>query len=252
MKDQVKKFFHSELLKQDGICLSNAGELFPSLKQFHFSKSDLVYYHIYSEQITNYITGINDFLGYKDKTLTIEQQFEMVHPDDLPDLFKAIQNAFERVPKSNIDHHNTFSKFTYRIKHKKGHYINVLREAKPLIIQNGKLGAHIDKVTDISYLNIPKRVNAWGGVNNLTFPLLEKKHQNIFTKREKQILYLLTYGKTSAEIAILLNVEKNTVDKHRQNMLKKAAVENTMQLVTFSIEHDIIRLPLEYKIPKFD
>src|SRR6056297_605671 len=195
MKDQVKKFFHSELLKQEGICLSNSDELFSSLKQFHFSRNDLVYYHIYSEHITNYITGINDFLGYTDKTFTIEQQFDMVHRDDLPDLFKSIQNAFSKVPENTIDHQNTFSKFTYRLKHKKGHYITVLREAKPLIIQKGNLGAHIDKVIDITYLNIPKRVNAWGGVNNKTFPLLERLYQNLFTKREKQILYLLAYGK---------------------------------------------------------
>jgi DNA-binding NarL/FixJ family response regulator len=74
--------------------------------------------------------------------------------------------------------------------------------------------------------------------------LLTNKFQKLFTRREKEILHLLVYGKTSEEIASYFNIEKSTVDKHRQNLLFKANVENTMQLLAFCIDNELISLPL--------
>jgi len=51
------------------------------------------------------------------------------------------------------------------------------------------------------------------------------------TRREKEILQLLTRGLTSQEIASQLFLSTYTVDSHRRNMLQKFNVHNTQSLL---------------------
>ena len=51
------------------------------------------------------------------------------------------------------------------------------------------------------------------------------------TKREKQILQLISDGKTSEEIAEQLIISTATVNTHRQNLIKKHNVKNTSALL---------------------
>ncbi len=51
------------------------------------------------------------------------------------------------------------------------------------------------------------------------------------TKRERQILQKIAEGKTSQQISQELEIAKTTVDKHRQNMLKKHNVSNITSLL---------------------
>jgi DNA-binding NarL/FixJ family response regulator len=203
-----------------------------------------MFYHIYNNINTLHISGARELLGYRNNSFTLEQYFNLVHPDDLADVFRAIKEVVNMFPNRSINYENSYCIFTYRLKHKKGHYISILKETKPLSIKDGKIGAHINKISNISYLNAPKKVKAWCGINNETYPLLTNKFQKLFTRREKEILHLLVYGKTSEEIASYFNIEKSTVDKHRQNLLFKANVENTMQLLAFCIDNELISLPL--------
>ncbi len=54
---------------------------------------------------------------------------------------------------------------------------------------------------------------------------------SLLTICELEILHYVISGKTSQQIAALLYISKQTVDKHRKNMLKKAGVKNCMQLI---------------------
>lgn len=51
------------------------------------------------------------------------------------------------------------------------------------------------------------------------------------TTREFQILTQLAHGLSSKEIADMLNIAPKTVDKHRENLMKKLQVSNVVQLV---------------------
>jgi DNA-binding CsgD family transcriptional regulator len=46
------------------------------------------------------------------------------------------------------------------------------------------------------------------------------------TPREAEVLFWLTQGKSSPEIAIILGAAANTVKKHVQNIFQKLGVEN--------------------------
>jgi len=60
------------------------------------------------------------------------------------------------------------------------------------------------------------------------------------TRREKEILQLLSEGLTSNEIATRLFLSNYTVDTHRKNMLQKFNVHNTQSLMNIVRELGII------------
>ncbi|MFN8300303.1 MAG: response regulator transcription factor [Chitinophagales bacterium] len=53
----------------------------------------------------------------------------------------------------------------------------------------------------------------------------------VLTRREKEILHLISDGMTNADIAKKIFVEVSTVDSHRKNLLEKFKVNNTALLV---------------------
>jgi DNA-binding NarL/FixJ family response regulator len=56
----------------------------------------------------------------------------------------------------------------------------------------------------------------------------------LFTPREREVLTLLARGKSSREIAEGLFITERTVESHRKNMIEKAEVKNTVELIAFS------------------
>lgn len=56
-----------------------------------------------------------------------------------------------------------------------------------------------------------------------------------FTKRELDIIRLLARGGSTLEIAQVLNISAQTVQTHRKNILKKAPVRNSAELVEYCI-----------------
>ena len=59
---------------------------------------------------------------------------------------------------------------------------------------------------------------------------------NTLTTREKEILHLIAKGKTDKEIADKLFISIRTAKKHRNNMITKIGVNNTVELVAFAVE----------------
>lgn len=55
------------------------------------------------------------------------------------------------------------------------------------------------------------------------------KHDMPISSREKEVLLLIDHGKMSKEIATQFNISLNTVNRHRQNILKKLRVTNSME-----------------------
>lgn len=69
----------------------------------------------------------------------------------------------------------------------------------------------------------------------------EEKESQIpaLTKREKEIMKLITAEHTTSEIAESLHISEHTVNSHRKNLLSKLGVKNTIGLVKFAIKHDL-------------
>lgn len=62
------------------------------------------------------------------------------------------------------------------------------------------------------------------------------------TPRERQILQLVAEGKTTKEIATLLNVSFKTAESHRNRIMKKLNIHNVTGLVHYAIRSGLMRL----------
>lgn len=60
------------------------------------------------------------------------------------------------------------------------------------------------------------------------------------TKRELEILKLISTAKSSKEIAEVLFISDQTVSVHRKNIMRKLNVNNTASLIKFAIDNNLI------------
>ena len=61
------------------------------------------------------------------------------------------------------------------------------------------------------------------------------------TKRETEILNLITNGFTDREIATQLSISNKTANTHRKHILQKLNLKNTALLVRYAMENKIIK-----------
>ena len=62
---------------------------------------------------------------------------------------------------------------------------------------------------------------------------------SVFSKREKQLLRLMTKGQRNTEIATALKLSVNTIETYRSRLMKKVGCRNMVELVCFAIREGI-------------
>jgi two-component system, NarL family, response regulator NreC len=62
----------------------------------------------------------------------------------------------------------------------------------------------------------------------------------LLTNREREILQLLTEGKTNKAVATVLNISLYTVETHRSHILQKLNLHNSAELVLYAVRKGII------------
>src|ERR1700687_1388960 len=63
----------------------------------------------------------------------------------------------------------------------------------------------------------------------------------ILTAREREVTQLLAEGKSSKEVASLLNLSTKTVETHRSNIMRKLSLHSIRDLVVYAIKNNIIQ-----------
>ncbi len=67
-----------------------------------------------------------------------------------------------------------------------------------------------------------------------------KKIKQSLSEREAQVLQLIAEGKANKQIAAELEISIKTVEKHRQNLMKKLEIHDTAGLTRYAISEGII------------
>jgi RNA polymerase sigma factor (sigma-70 family) len=57
--------------------------------------------------------------------------------------------------------------------------------------------------------------------------------------REREVLQLIAEGKSSTEIAKVLQISARTVDTHRHNIMEKLEIHSIAGLTRFAIRHGV-------------
>lgn len=65
---------------------------------------------------------------------------------------------------------------------------------------------------------------------------------NEISEREMEVLKLICLGTSRSRTAEILGISERTVDKHKENLIKKTDTQNTVGLVLFAIRNNLIKI----------
>jgi DNA-binding NarL/FixJ family response regulator len=115
------------------------------------------------------------------------------------------------------------------------------------MIENGALGyliksASADEIAEAVASVMQGKLYMSLNMEHLLHPNSVVSADNLpdLTKREKEVLQLISEGLTNNQIAEKLFISPSTVDTHRKNMITKLEVNNTASLIRFAVEHGLI------------
>ena len=67
----------------------------------------------------------------------------------------------------------------------------------------------------------------------------EEIYEEKLSPKEREVIELLTKGRTNKEIGNKLGITENTVKNHLKNILDKLHLENRVQAATFALQHKL-------------
>lgn len=190
------------------------------------------------EKLTPYT--IEHFLN-----LNYKEYFGMIHPDDVNYAFSFLGKSFKMLfSLSEEQRHEINAHIYFRMKNNNQEYRWVAIQYPAMYFdEKNHFMYGLCLMSDVHHLM------AIDAKPMMTIIKNNQKAQQVFTcyttenadfaeddgvlvsKREQDIIALMTQGKASKEIGGLLGISKNTVDNHRQRLLKKFNVASSAELV---------------------
>jgi DNA-binding NarL/FixJ family response regulator len=64
------------------------------------------------------------------------------------------------------------------------------------------------------------------------------------TPREREVIQLLAEGKSSKEVASVLNLSTKTAETHRSNIMRKLGFHSIRDLVLYAVKNNIIQVQM--------
>jgi DNA-binding CsgD family transcriptional regulator len=178
-------------------------------------------------------------LGYDAADIDVSFFLSAIHQDDQPwflNFENAVQDFFRQLPVDKIQKYK--SSYDFRIRNKKNEYVRILHQHT--VLQHDEQGNVLTTLivhTDISHLKQTGRpvlsiigLEGEPSYTNVDVKQVFTPSREILSRREKEILTALIAGKQSKEVGAMLHITKETVDKHRRNMLAKTGTNTTAEL----------------------
>jgi DNA-binding NarL/FixJ family response regulator len=118
-------------------------------------------------------------------------------------------------------------------------YINKMMEsgASGYLLKNADKREIIQGIYDVVQ---GKTFLSFEAAQSLKQARMKSHEMPVITKREKEVLVLITEGLTNYEIAEKLFISVDTVDTHRKNLYNKLGVKNTATLIKYAIQNNLI------------
>lgn len=173
---------------------------------------------------------------------------EATHPEDLNKVLAFSRFCIELYVRNTLEIMSDLKiSLFFRMINGMGQYYWIMVQYPEVILdKNDKIVYGLVLVTDISHiknqgepmmniLNQKEQVcQQFFCLNENTLSKTEFTFPTL-TRRETEILQLLTKGHGSKQIASMLNISTKTVDNHRQNMLHKTGSKSSSELVAMGI-----------------
>jgi DNA-binding CsgD family transcriptional regulator len=194
------------------------------------------------------------FTGLSNKTFSVAQWLEPVHPDDVAHVQSCEKVAgeflFDFLSPSEIPSYKV--SYSYRMKTGSGGYRNTLHQAVALNLTSSQSIGHVLGIeADIEHIaSVPKKtisfIHLSGGESFLNVStsnprfIADKDADLKITRQETNILRLVSFGLSNQEIADQLHISAHTVKTHRANILKKEGKPTITAVISDYIRKGII------------
>jgi DNA-binding CsgD family transcriptional regulator len=170
--------------------------------------------------------------------------FSNFHPEDLTETLTLVTKMFAMLLEQSPANRKNFSFSIYtRVKNQHQYCWNCLQYPALYFDQQDNLLFGLALYTNVNHLMRPdakpmmtildstnKDTQIFSCVNTTKVITTTQVYPSL-TKREREIIALLAQGKASKQIGPILGIKKNTVDNHRQRLLKKFGVSSSSELV---------------------
>jgi DNA-binding CsgD family transcriptional regulator len=174
-----------------------------------------------------------EFIGYDQKEieeLGLQFFLQTMHPDDL----EIITNA---INKFNQQSSRIFGGLVRLKPRKSAYFYWCLGSIIVLEMKDGKPWRYLVTAQNIDYIK---------DTHNQIIALVKENLQlknavniNALTKREKQIIRLISEAQTDKDIATILHISIKTAKTHRHNILRKLGLKNCGAIVRFALENGL-------------
>lgn len=193
--------------------------------------------------------GITDLHGFDLEKVVFNDILGAIHPDDIDFVAKAEATStdffYKKVGYEKMLSYKISYNFRFRLQN--GEYVLFNHQSLMLSLNdNGGLGKSLNIHTRIDHLsNLNTYKVSFIGLNgepsfmNLSLDF-ENQELKEFSKREVEIIKLISDGLNNTEIAEKLFISALTVKKHRHNILTKSNYKNTAELIRNCIIQGII------------
>ena len=161
----------------------------------------------------------------------------LVHPDDLNDKYLNELRFFNYVRQLPPKHRSDiYFVAKLRLLGKDGNYIMGLHRMFYIYEsekQSARYALCLYSPLTFDFQGRSGIVNACTGVFQ---PFDHKTDNDILSKRELEVLAHIQHGRKSNEIAAILGISKNTVSRHRQEIIAKLQVKNSIEACRIASE----------------
>ena len=189
---------------------------------------------------TDNVEEISGFSASFLKNEGMEAGLGMVHPEDLPEIFRFQKIVFDTWHSLTPKQKETFEwTYTVRWMHKDTKEVKwFFARVRPYLVdKNGNIVFDLHLIVELT--TVPQTSGYdWSlsytledGTKILSTSTEPIKMKVSLTKKEKQVARLLMDGLTSEAIADRLHISVNTVYTHRKNILKKVGAKNTPEML---------------------
>lgn len=201
-------------------------------------------YEVYDMHKRDYILKSDEqkkVFGLNDDNIKIDTEYlyNNIHPDDLPFVIETDERIYQFYSKLSPEEKKDYKVvYDFRVKNTEGIYMRYMHQTIVLeTARNGKAWLVLvitDLISEKAGNEKPKRslINIKTNALHL-FTNDSNDNNQTLTKREIEVLKLIARGYDSKTIADKLFISVNTVNNHRQNILRKTGTENTTQALVY-------------------
>lgn len=195
-----------------------------------------------------YYGGIAEILGIADSytnetvnSIWEKKIYDSIHKDDLSKKHineLRFYNFIKNLPPQKRE--GFFVKESLRMFCKAGKYIQIIHRMHYFYENNNNnirfslclYNLKMDDEKEESYI--------FNSISQESYILDNEYDNRILSEREKEILRLIEKGMSSINISNTLSISKNTVSRHRQNILEKLQAKNSVEACKIAKEMKII------------